>query len=175
MENHRNSNIAPAIKVRDMEKSLVFYTKVLGFMTMDKLVRKNGKIAHASIGLDSPVLMLSPIDMVRTLTSKQQLKENKLGVGVSFHFRMTGTRTLDDYFVEIKRKGIRIVDEPKTEFWGDRIFTIEDPDGYTLTFSEHVHDVSPEARINAYELAHPRRTRASNGANMDAVKSLPVS
>jgi len=76
---------------------------------------------------------------------------------VRFHFGMTGTKKLDDYFIELKRKGIRVVNEPKTEFWGDRIFTVEDPDGYTLTFSEHVQDVSTEARVNAYELVYPQK------------------
>jgi PhnB protein len=160
MENRRNSNVAPGIKVRDMQKSLEFYTKTLGFMTMDKLTRANGKIVHASVGIDSPALMLSPVGSVRTLQTKKDLAENKLGVGVRFHFGMTGARKLDEYFIELKGKGIKIVDEPKTEFWGDRIFTVEDPDGYTLVFSEHVQDVSPEARVNAYERAHQKKLRA---------------
>jgi uncharacterized glyoxalase superfamily protein PhnB len=159
MEARRNSNIAPCIKVRDMQKSLDFYTKVLGFMTMDKLTRKNGKIAHASVGMDSPAIMFSPIDSVRTPQTKLDMKENKLGVGVRFHFTMTGTRKLDEYCSELKGKGIKIMKEPKTEFWGDRTFMVEDPDGYALTFSEHVQDVSPEARVNAYEIAHQKKSR----------------
>jgi uncharacterized glyoxalase superfamily protein PhnB len=159
METSRNSRFAPGIKVRDMQKSLEFYTKTIGFMTMDKLVRTNGKIAHASVGIDSPALSLSPIDSVRTPQTKKELTENKLGVGVRFHFGMTGARTLDEYFIELKRKGIKVVNEPKTEFWGDRIFTVEDPDGYALAFSEHVQDVSPEARVNAYERAHQKKLR----------------
>ena len=71
MENHRNSNIAPSIKVRDMKMSLAFYTKMLGFMTMDKLTCENGKIAHALVGIDSPAMMLSPIDSVRTSQTKK--------------------------------------------------------------------------------------------------------
>lgn len=160
MEKRRNSKFAPGIKVRDMQKSLDFYTKLLGFMTMDKLVRKNGKIAHASVGIDSPVLTLSSMDSVLNPQTKKELATNKFGVGVRFRFGMTGTRTLDEYFGELRKKGVKIVSEPKTEFWGDRIFTIEDPDGYTLTFSEHVQDVSPEARVNAYELAHQKKSRA---------------
>ena len=89
------------------------------------------------------------------------MTENKLGVGVRFHFMMTGERKLDDYCIELKRKGIKVVNEPKTEFWGDRTFTVEDPDGYVLTFSEHVQDVSPEARVNAYELAHQKKLRVN--------------
>jgi uncharacterized glyoxalase superfamily protein PhnB len=142
-----------------MQKSLEFYTKTLGFMTLDKLTRRNGKIAHASVGIDSSILMLSPIDSVRTPQTKKDLVENKLGVGVRFHFVMTGARKLDEYFIEVKGKGIKIVNEPKTEFWGDRIFTVEDPDGYALTFSEHVQDVSSEARVYGYERAHQKKLR----------------
>jgi uncharacterized glyoxalase superfamily protein PhnB len=160
METRRNSKFAPGIKVKDMQKSLEFYTKTLGFMTMDKLVRKNGQVAHASVGIDSPVLTLSPIDSVQTHQSKKELMENKLGVGVRFHFGMTGARKLDEYFIELKGKGIKVVNEPKTEFWGDRIFTVEDPNGYTLSFSEHIQDVSPEARVNAYERMHHRKPKA---------------
>ncbi len=153
METRRNSNIAPGIKVRDMQKSLEFYTKTLGFMTMDKLIRMNGKITYASVGIDSPAMTLSPIDSVRIPQTKKDLAENKLGVGVRFHFRMTGERKLDEYFIELKGKGIKVVNEPKTEFWGDRIFTVEDPDGYALVFSEHVQDVSQETWGRVYENA----------------------
>ena len=159
MDTRSNAKFAPGIKVRDMQKSLEFYIKTLGFMTLDKLTRRNGDIAHASVGFDAPVLTLSSIDSVRSPQLKKDLMENKFGVGVRFHFGMTGSRTLDEYFVELKRKGIKVVSEPKTEFWGDRIFTVEDPDGYTLTFSEHVQNVSPEARVNAYELAHQKKQR----------------
>jgi PhnB protein len=165
MEIRRNNRFAPGIKVRDIQTSLEFYIKTLGFMTMDKLIRKDGKIAHASVGIELPVLTLSPIDSVRNLQTKKELADNKLGVGVRFHFGMTGAKKLDDYFIELKRKGIKVVNEPKTEFWGDRIFTVEDPDGYTLTFSEHVQDVSPEARVNAYELAYPKKFRGRNKRN----------
>jgi uncharacterized glyoxalase superfamily protein PhnB len=44
-----------------------------------------------------------------------------------------------------------VINEPKTEFWGDRTFTVKDPDGYALTFSEQVDDVSPEAKVAVYE------------------------
>jgi len=160
MQNHRDSKFAPGIKVRDMQRSLEFYTKTLGFTIMDTLTRIDGKIAHASIGVDSPVLTLSPIDSVRTPQAKKDLAENKLGVGVRFHFDMSEGKKLDEFFIELKEKGIKIVNEPRTEFWGDRIFTIEDPDGYTLTFSEHVQDVSSEAREIAYKKAFGSHCRS---------------
>jgi PhnB protein len=161
METRRNNRFAPGIKVKDMQCSLEFYTKILGFIILDKLICTDGKIAHALVGIVSPALSLSPIDSVCTPQAKKELAENKLGVGVRFHFGMTGARTLDEYFTELKSKGIKIVNEPKNEFWGGRIFTVEDPDGYTLSFSEHVQDVSPEARVHAYERTHRKGIRSS--------------
>lgn len=156
MEPRRNNTLAPSIRVKDMQKSLDFYTKTLGFQTSDRLTRKDGRIAHASVGFDSPLLMLSPVDYVRTPQTKEDLAKNKLGVGVEFYIGMNGSKKIDTYFAELKGKGITVINEPKTEFWGDRIFTVRDPDGYALTFSEHVHDVTPEAWLTAYESAHQK-------------------
>ena len=156
METRRNNTIAPSIRVKNMQKSLDFYTKTLGFQTTDKLTRQDGKIAHASVGFDSPLLMLSPVEYVRTPQTKEDLAKNKLGVGVEFYIGMNGSRKLDEFFTEVKAKGITVINEPKTEFWGDRLFTVKDPDGYALTFSEYVSDVTPEARVTAFESTHQK-------------------
>jgi len=156
MEARKNITIAPSIRVKDMQKSLDFYTKTLGFQATDTLTRKDGRIAHASVGFDSPLLMLSPVEYVRTPQTKDDLAKNKHGVGVEFCIGMNSTKRLDAFFTEVKAKGITVVNEPKTEFWGDRIFTVKDPDGYALTFSEHVNDVTPEARVTAFESAHQK-------------------
>jgi len=102
------------------------------------------------------MIMLSPVEYVRTQQTKDELAKNKLGVGVEFYIGLNGTKNLDEFFTEIKAKGITVISEPKTEFWGDRIFTVRDPDGYALTFSEHVSDVTPEARAIAFETAHQK-------------------
>ena len=156
MEQQRNNRIAPSIKVKDMQKSLEFYTKTLGFQTSDKLTRKDGRIAHASVGFDSPLLMLSPAEYVRTPQTKEDLAKNRLGIGVEFYIGMNGSKKLDQFFTEVKARGITVINEPKTEFWGDRIFTVRDPDGYALTFSEHVNDVTPEAWTAEFENAHQK-------------------
>lgn len=156
MDTRKNSKIAPSIRVTDMEKSLDFYTKKLGFQATDKMTLKDGKVAMATVGFDSPLLMLAPVAYVRTPQTKEDLTKNKLGVGVDFHIGMNGSKKLDEFFAEVKSKGITVVSEPKTEFWGDRVFTLKDPDGYHLTFSEHVRDVTPEAMTAAFETTHAK-------------------
>ena len=156
MEARKHQTLVPSIRVKDMQQSLDFYTKKLGFQATDKLTRKDGKVVHASIGVDSPMFMLSPIEYVRTTQTKEDLAKNKLGIGVEFHVGVTGSRKLDELFAELKGKGVAFVSEPKTESWGDRLFTVRDPDGYALTFSEHVNDVTQEARLAAFESTHQK-------------------
>ena len=77
-----------------------------------------------------------------------------VGVGVEFYIYVDAPRTVDDYFKELKAKGVTVINELKTEFWGDRIFSISDPDGYVLTFSEHIKDVTPETRSLSFDVTH---------------------
>ena len=156
MEARRNNTIVPSIRVKDMQKSLDFYTKTLGFQTTDKLTRRDGRIAHASVGFDSTLIMLSPLEYVRTLQTKEDLTKNKLGVGVELYIGINGSKKLDEFFTEVKAKGVTVINEPKLEYWGDKIFTVKDPDGYALTFSERVNDVAHEARVTAFESTHPK-------------------
>ena len=135
MEPRRNKTIAPSIRVKDMQKSLDLCMKAIGFRTSDKLTRKDGRIAHASVGFDSPLLMLAPIEYVRTPQTKKDLAKNKLGIGVQFHIGINGSKKLDEFFTDVKAKGITIINEPMIEFWGNRIFTVRDPVGYALMFS----------------------------------------
>ncbi|MCI0706794.1 MAG: VOC family protein [Ignavibacteriae bacterium] len=156
MEQRKQNGIAPSIRVKDMQKSLDFYTKTLGFQTSDKVTRKDGKVAHAAVGFDSALIMLSPAEYIRTQQTKDDLAKNKPGVGVELYIGMTASKKLDAFFSEIKGKGVTVVNEPKTEAWGDRIFTVRDPDGYALTFSEFANEVTPEARTAAFESAHQK-------------------
>jgi len=149
MGTRTNNNMSASIIVRDMKKSLDFYKKMFGFRIMDTLTRSDGKIAHASVGFDSPVLMLLPVDYVRMQQTKENLAKNKFGIGVEFHIAMAGS--LDEFFNQVKAKGIQVIRRPTTKYWGDRIFTVADLDGYALTFCEHVSDVSLEAQVMGFE------------------------
>lgn len=176
MDERKANILAPSIRVCDMLQSIGFYTRTLGLMTLDKHENKNGDIVIATVGLDAPVLMLLPVRTIRKQERKEDLRQNKPGIGVQFRFKMAGTRSIDEYFAEVKRKGAVIVEEPKTEFWGDRMFTILDPDGYTLTFSEHVQDVSPAAWVNAFEREHQKPVRITHKSIKlpETIPAVPV-
>ena len=61
-------------------------------------------------------------------------KEERLGVGVNIYMQIDGD--IDEYYNELKNKGVKIIVDIKDEPYGIRDFTVEDIDGYRLTFNQ---------------------------------------
>jgi uncharacterized glyoxalase superfamily protein PhnB len=51
---------------------------------------------------------------------------------------------VDRHFEHAKRFGARIVETPNDKPFGERQYTVEDPEGHRWTFSQHVADVGPQ-------------------------------
>jgi PhnB protein len=51
---------------------------------------------------------------------------------------------VDEHFAHVKGAGASIVNEPIDQFYGDRTYTAEDPEGHQWTFATRVRDVAPE-------------------------------
>jgi uncharacterized glyoxalase superfamily protein PhnB len=116
MEARRNNRFAPVMRIREIQKNLIFYKKTLGFQVSEKLTRKDGRIVRACVGFDSPLLMLSPGVYVRSPQTNDHLAKSKLGTGVEFHFGMNGSRMLDEFFTEARAKGITVTNEPNQPY-----------------------------------------------------------
>lgn len=160
MEPRRNTTIAPSIRVKDMQKSLDFYTKTLGLQLIDKRILKDGRIAQVSVGFDSTLITLLPIEHVRTPQTKEDLTKNKLGVGIELCIRMNGSKRLEELFAGVKAKGITVIDEPKTELLSNNLFTVKDPDGYAISFGERGGHVAQQRNwVNAVQSKRPARRR----------------
>jgi len=74
------------------------------------------------------VLMLIPAENVGIGS------EEKLGVGVNIYMQIDGD--IDEYYDELKNKGVKTAIDMKDEPYGIRDFTVEDIDGYKLTFNQ---------------------------------------
>jgi|GEM_PF-5675523 len=113
MESRRNDAIAPIImRIKDMRMSLDFYTKPLGFRASDKISFRDGDLVHASIGFDSPLLMLTPVEHVRPAqTTDTSAKKKKHGTGVELSIGINGSKKLETFFKEVKAKGITVIND----------------------------------------------------------------
>jgi uncharacterized glyoxalase superfamily protein PhnB len=119
--------ISPTLAVRDMRQTIQFYRDSLGFK-MGMAFPDADNPEYADLSKDGMVIMLVPAQNVGIGD------EEELGTGVNLYMQIDGD--IDEYYNELKTKGIRIVTDIKDEPFGIRDFTVEDINGYKLTFNQ---------------------------------------
>jgi len=119
--------ISPTLAVRNMKQTIEFYKISLGFK-MGMAFPDADNPEYIDLSKDGMVLMFIPVENVGIG------KEERLGVGVNIYMQIDGD--IDKYYNELKNKGVKIVVDIKDEPYGIRDFTVEDIDGYKLTFNQ---------------------------------------
>ena len=120
-------DISPLLAVRNMKQTVEFYKNSLGFkqgMTFPDADNPE----YTDLSKDGMVLMFIPAQ------NHGIGSEEKLGIGVNIYMNIDGD--IDEYYNELKNRNVRIAVEIKDEPYGVRDFTVEDIDGYKLTFSQ---------------------------------------
>jgi uncharacterized glyoxalase superfamily protein PhnB len=119
--------ISPTLAVRNMKQTIQFYGDSLGF-----------KIGMAFPDADNPEYVdLSKDGMVIMFIPAKNVgigAKEKLGIGVNLYMQIDGD--IDEYYSELKNKGVKVVVDIKDEPYGVRDFTVEDINGYKLTFNQ---------------------------------------
>jgi len=119
--------ISPTLAVRNMKETVQFYRDSLGFK-MGMVFPDADNPEYADLSKDGMVVMLIPAKNVG-IGAKE-----KLGIGVNLYVQIDGD--IDEYCNELKNKGVKIVVAIKDEPFGIRDFTVEDINGYKLTFNQ---------------------------------------
>ncbi len=119
--------ISPTLAVRNMKRTIQFYRDSLGFK-MGMAFPDADNPQYADLSKDGMVVMFIPTGNVG-IGAKE-----KLGVGVNLYMQID--RNIDEYCNELKNKGVKIIVDIKDEPYGIRDFTVEDIDGYKLTFNQ---------------------------------------
>lgn len=119
-----------------MQKSLDFYTTTLGLQILDTPVLKDGNVVQASVGFESPLLILLTLEDNQTSHPEEYPARNKPGAGVEFCIHMNGSRRFDEFSAGMKARGVTTIDEQRTELRNESIVTLTDPDGYAFSFGK---------------------------------------
>jgi len=119
--------ISPTLAVRNMKQTIQFYRDSLGFK-MGMAFPDAGDPEYADLSKDGMVIMFVPAKNIG-IGAKE-----KLGVGVNVYLQIDGD--IDEYYGELRNRGVKIVVDIKDEPFGIRDFTVEDINGYRLTFNQ---------------------------------------
>jgi catechol 2,3-dioxygenase-like lactoylglutathione lyase family enzyme len=124
--------LVPELSIVDFQKSLAFYTKVLGFSVAYQ--RKDEGFAFLT--LDGVHIMIDQIGIGRTWRTGKL--EYPLGRGINFQIIVD---KLDPILDRIKKSGTKLFLDVEERWYrmndqevGNRQFLVMDPDGYLLRF-----------------------------------------
>jgi PhnB protein len=129
--------LTPCLTVKDADAAAAFYEKAFGFEKRFSLPGPDGRTGHAEIAWRDGLVMIGPE------CAKEKCKSPAT----------TGQRPsssiyvyCDDVAALFQRATAAgaVVETPLQDmFWGDRVCTLVDPDGYRWNFATNVADFDP--------------------------------
>ena len=127
--------ITPYLLYEDVGSALDWLAKAFGFRERMRLPGPDGKINHAEMELADGVIMMG---------CPGQKYRNPKRIGHVTQQLYVYVDDVDKHFEHAKGAGATILEEPQDQFYGDRRYGAEDPEGHHWYFSQHVRDVAPE-------------------------------
>jgi uncharacterized glyoxalase superfamily protein PhnB len=127
--------ISSYLLYEDVAAALEWLAQAFGFSERYRLPGPDGTVSHAEIEFGEGVVMLgNPGPDYRNPKRIGQVTQ-QLYVYVD---------DVDKHFEHARAAGATILAEPEDQFYGDRRYGAEDPEGHHWYFAQHVRDVAPE-------------------------------
>ena len=129
-------DLATSLYVEDVDRSIDFYTKTLGFKRGEVMLGEDGKtsiVAQLWWG-DKAFNAVRASEVPSDADYIRQHRKAPLGRGVVL---TAVTKDLEAYHKSLKGKeGIEILCSPEDTPWGARVMDVRDINGYTWSFIE---------------------------------------
>jgi lactoylglutathione lyase len=117
--------LSPSLTVRDLQASLAWYRDVMGF-EIDREIVRDGVLRAVAVRAGDVRLLLNQDDGAK---GPNRVK----GTGMSMS--LATRQSVDAVASHIKAHGGRLVSEPADMPWGQRVFRVVDPDGFSFAVS----------------------------------------
>ena len=124
--------LTPNLLVSSVERSLAFYTDVLGFARGFSVPPEGGPLVFASVTSGAIEIFFN--DAVNAAKEYPAFAGRPLGATGTMFIEVNGV----DALYERLRSKAPVVMEIVTQWYGMREFAVTDPDGYVITFAERV-------------------------------------
>ena len=123
--------VMPIIAVGSVDTARDFYVNTLGFTNMMGVVGKDGGLSFGWVGR-GVALVLFPRGRPAPAAGQPQAVEIYLEV-----------EDVDALHARLQKKGVAITDPLTLQWWGDRTFKVQDPNGYVVWFYTNVSEPKP--------------------------------
>ena len=129
--------VIPYLVYSDAPAAIEFLTEAFGFEERYRFPTPDGRVGHAELGYGDSVLMLASVFEDMDHASPRDLPAHHGSV----HCYVDD---VDAHCARAQAAGARITSQPEDKFYGDRVYTAEDPEGHQWSFATRVRDVRAE-------------------------------
>jgi PhnB protein len=133
----RYGAVTAILTVTDVKAAADFYRKAFGFASRGIMNGPDGKAIHAELTLRGTTLMLGP-EMPQMGSSSAKT------VGASPTSLYLLTENADKVVAKAVKIGAASKGPVMDMFWGDRVGTVVDPEGYTWMVATHIAEPTPK-------------------------------
>ena len=127
--------ISAYLLYEDVAGALDWLARAFGFRERVRMPGTDGEIVHAEMELADGVIMMGN-------PGADYRNPRQLG-HVTQHLYVY-VDDVDAHYEHARQAGATILAEPEDQFYGDRRYGAEDPEGHQWYFAQHVRDVAPE-------------------------------
>ena len=132
--------IVPYVLYADAPRAIDFLKEVCGFEEYLRIPAGEGAIGHAELGYQDNRIMLATAPSVN---------EPARDEGDPAHYAIVSCYVddVDAHYAHAKGAGAQIHQEIEDKFYGDRSYSLKDPEGHVWYFTTHVKDVDLSAMM----------------------------
>lgn len=127
--------VMPYLLYEDAGAALDWLARAFGFEEIERITGKDGKVTHGELKLADAVVMLGH-------PGPEYVAPHRHGRRNAYVYLYVDD--VDAHCERARAAGAKIVAECEDQFYGDRRYAAEDPEGHWWFFGQHVRDVPPE-------------------------------
>ena len=128
--------VTPYLFYEEPGAAVDWLVEAFGFKERFRMAGPDGKVNHAEVEVerDSVVMMGHPGPDY----------QGPKRIGNRTQLTYVYVDDVDKHYETARAAGAQILSEPTDQFYGDRTYGAEDPEGHHWSFAQHVRDVAPE-------------------------------
>ena len=139
-EFYRPKGLSSALCYLDPKAAFRWLEDAFGFEPLMVILDADENLAHSEMRYGASVIMIGNEWSADHKSPKSLGGKNTQTV----HVQLARGEDIDAHCERARKAGAEILQEPETQFYGDRTYRARDPEGHIWTFGVTVEEVGPE-------------------------------